>query len=113
MSITDSRYTKTAVILHWLIAIGLVSMLFFGWWMTDLPREGPESASYDLFNWGIYTVKLSEAISPRAFYFNLHKSICVTLLGLIIFRLIWRFIHSPPALLPTLQPWEKKMTPPT
>lgn len=109
MSVTDSRYTKTAVILHWLIGLGLIGMLFFGWWMADLPREGPESASYDLFNWGIYTVQLSEAVSPRTFYFNLHKSIGFTILMLVIFRVIWRFLHHPPALLPTLKQWERKL----
>jgi cytochrome b561 len=109
MSVTDMRYTRTAVILHWLIGLGLIAMLFFGWWMSDLPKEGPEAASYDLFNWGIYTVQLSEAVSPRTFYFNLHKSIGFTILLLVAFRIFWRILHHPPALLPTLKQWERKL----
>jgi hypothetical protein len=80
MSVTDMRYTRTAVILHWLIGLGLIAMLFFGWWMSDLPKEGPKSAAFDLFNWGLYTVQLAEPVTTRTFYFNLHKSIGFTIL---------------------------------
>lgn len=109
MNNSITRYTKTAVILHWLIAIGILFMLALGWFMTDLPREGAKSSSYDLFNLGIYTWQLAEEVTPRTFYFNLHKSIGVTLLALITFRLYWRLTHQPPALLSSLKAWEKKL----
>ncbi|HEY8353715.1 MAG TPA: cytochrome b [Methylophilaceae bacterium] len=109
MNNSVTRYTKTAVILHWLIAIGILFMLGLGWYMTGLPREGAKSDAYDLFNLGIYTWHLSEAVSPRTFYFNLHKSFGVTLLALIAFRLYWRLTHQPPALPGSLKAWERKL----
>lgn len=37
----------------------------------------------------------------------LHKSFGMTVLGLVILRLIWRFIHPPPPPLASHAPWEK------
>ena len=109
MNNSTTRYTKTAVVLHWLIAIGVLFMLGLGWYMTGLPREGAKSNAYDLFNLGIYTWQLAEEVSPRTFYFNLHKSLGVTLMALIAFRLYWRLTRQPPALLSSLKAWEKKL----
>lgn len=106
----NKRYTKVAIILHWLIAFGILGMFAFGWYMTGLPREAPEQMSYDLFDWGIYTWELTKESSPRAFYFNLHKSIGITLLGLIVIRILWRIIHKPPALLTSYKAWERKLS---
>ncbi|CAG0975177.1 Cytochrome b561 [Methylophilaceae bacterium] len=105
----STRYTRTAIILHWLIAIGLIFMFALGWFMTDLPREGAKSSSYDLFDLGIYTWQLAEEVTPRTFYFNLHKSVGITLLALIAFRVLWRFTHRPPALPASLAAWEKRL----
>ncbi|MES2500211.1 MAG: cytochrome b [Pseudomonadota bacterium] len=102
------RYTKTAVILHWLIAIVIFGMFALGWFMTDLPKEGAKQMSYDVFNWGIYTWQLAEEASPRTFYFNLHKSLGITLFGLIILRILWRITHKPPVLL-NHKNWERKL----
>ncbi len=104
-----NRYTKTAVILHWLIAIAIFGMFALGWFMTDLPKEGPKQIAYDLFNWGIYTWQLAEESSPRTFYFNLHKSIGITILALIAIRILWRITHKPPALLNSYKTWERKL----
>ncbi len=98
-----------AIFLHWLIALGILGMFALGWFMTDLPKEAPKQMSYDLFNWGIYTWELAKEESPRAFYFNLHKSIGVTLLALIVFRVLWRVTHKPPAPLASYQAWERKL----
>ena len=104
-----SRYTKTAVILHWLIAIFIFGMFALGWYMSDLPKEAPKAMAYDLFDWGIYTWKLSEPTAPRSFYFNLHKSIGITIMALIIIRILWRITHRPPALLSSYKAWERKL----
>jgi cytochrome b561 len=104
-----SRYTKTAVVLHWLIAIAIFGMFALGWFMSDLPKEAPKQMTYDLFNWGIYTWQLAEEASPRTFYFNLHKSLGVTLLALIIIRILWRVTHKGPALLTSYKAWERKL----
>lgn len=109
MNNVATRYTKTAVVLHWLIGIAIIGMFALGWFMSELPKDAPKQAAYDLFNLGIYTWQLDEPASPRTFYFNLHKSIGVTLLALIAFRVFWRVTHRPPALLGSLQPWERKL----
>jgi len=109
MRIDSSRYTKTAVVLHWLIAIAIFSMFALGWYMDGLPKEGAKQMAYDLFDLGIYTWQLAEEASPRTFYFNLHKSIGITILGLIFLRVIWRVTHKPPKLLASYKVWERKL----
>lgn len=106
----SNRYTRTAIILHWLIALGIFGMLALGWYMTGLPKEAPKQIAYDLFDWGLVTWQLAEGASPRTFYFNLHKSIGITLFALIIFRIFWRITHRPPAPLPSLKAWERKLS---
>ena len=107
---TEQKYTKTAIILHWLIAVGIFGMFALGWYMAELPKDAPKQLSYDLFDMGIYTWQLAEEASPRTFYFNLHKSVGVTLFALILFRVFWRVTHRPPALLATLKAWEVKLS---
>lgn len=109
MNTTVERYTKTAIILHWLIALLIIAMLALGLWMHELPKDAPKAVSFDLFNWGIYTVTFAEPVSVRTFYFNLHKSIGVTVLALILFRVFWRLTHAAPALPATMKDWEKKL----
>jgi cytochrome b561 len=104
-----TRYTKTAVFLHWLIAICIFGMFALGWYMSELPKEAPKQMAYDLFDWGIYSWQLSEEVSPRTFYFNLHKSLGVTIFALILFRILWRVTHKPPALLASYKAWERKL----
>lgn len=110
MNVASIRYNRTAVFLHWLIGLSILGMFAFGWYMTGLPKEAPKVDTFDLFDLGIYTLHLSEAVSPRTLYFNLHKSIGVTLLALIIFRIIWRFIHKPPAPLDSWKAWERRLS---
>lgn len=109
MNQVATRYTKTAKILHWLIAIAIFGMFALGWYMSELPKEGPKQMAYDLFDWGIYTWALSEEASPRTFYFNLHKSIGVTIFVLILFRIFWRITHKAPAMLASYKAWETKL----
>jgi cytochrome b561 len=104
-----TRYTKTAKVLHWLIAIGIFFMFALGWYMSDLPKDAPKQMAYDLFDLGIFTWQASEEISPRTLYFNLHKSIGVTIFALIILRVLWRFTHKPPALLSSYKAIERKL----
>ena len=77
---TGERYTLLAILLHWLIAIGVFALFAIGWSMVDLPR-GPERSST----------------------FALHKSIGLTVFLLGIIRLGWRYRHRPP-------PYEETMT---
>jgi cytochrome b561 len=104
-----TRYTKTAKVLHWLIAIGIFVMFGIGWFMADLPKDVPKQTTFDVFDLGIFTWQASEEISPRTLYFNLHKSIGVTIFALILVRILWRFTHKPPAILATYKTWERKL----
>jgi cytochrome b561 len=52
---------------------------------------------------------LAEEASPRTFYFNLHKSLGLTVLALIFLRVLWRITHTPPAALSSYKAIEKKV----
>jgi cytochrome b561 len=106
---TEQRYTKTAVILHWLIGALIVFMFLLGWYMADLPKDAPKATSFDLFDLGWWQWQVSNEMSPRTFYFNLHKSVGITILALVLFRIYWRLTHVPPALSSKLSGWEKKL----
>ena len=109
MSISNNSYTKTAVILHWLIAIAIFGMFALGWFMADLPKDVPKQTVFDVFDLGIFHWTMAEEISPRSFYFNLHKSFGVTILALIFLRVLWRVTHKPPAILASYKIWERKL----
>lgn len=104
-----NRYTNVAILLHWLIGIAIIFMFFLGWYMHELPKGGPKVNSFDLFNLGFFTVESAKEMSVRSFYFNLHKSIGVTIFFLVIFRIYWRLNNTPPKLLSSMTPLESKL----
>lgn len=106
---TTQKYSKPAIILHGLTALIIFIMFGLGWFMAELPKDAPKATSLDLFDLGVYTMQFSEAISPRTFYFNLHKSIGVTLLALILLRIYVRLTHQPPAFPASMKAWEKNV----
>lgn len=79
----SSRYTTVAIILHWVIAIMLVSMVFYGWWMEELR---------DLALAG--EMSFGEVQSA----YNWHKTAGITILILSLARLGWRLTHPVPPL---------------
>jgi len=81
----SSRYTRTAIALHWLLAIGLIYQLSLGVWMGDIPKTPP---------------------GLRAEWFNWHKSMGIVLGLLIVLRGLWRLTHRPPALPDSLSRWQ-------
>lgn len=105
---STQRYTKVAVLLHWLIALVIIGMFALGWYMGELPKDGPKQSAFDLFDLGIYTWQMDEPASARTLYFNLHKSIGFTLFWLILFRVYWRISHIPPAMLASYSVLERK-----
>jgi cytochrome b561/polyisoprenoid-binding protein YceI len=83
-TMTDSTaYTRTAISLHWLIAL----LVFAGWglgvYMHDLPAS-PDKARY--YGW--------------------HKSIGVTVFLLALLRVAWRATHAPPPLPASVPAWQ-------
>jgi cytochrome b561 len=69
-----ARYTRTAIVLHWLIAVLLVIGVVLGLTADELPED-----------W----------IRPAI---DLHKSFGLTILGLVLARILWRLSHPAPAL---------------
>lgn len=86
MSRSD-RYTRVAIALHWLVAALLVGQIALGWWMQEIPKQ---------------------PVGPRVDAFNLHKSVGLTVLALMLVRLGWRLSHPPPAL-PPLPAWQARL----
>jgi cytochrome b561 len=106
---STQRYTKVAIILHWLIALVIIAMFALGWYMGELPKDGPKQTAFDVFDLGLFTWQMDEPVSARNLYFNLHKSIGFTLLWLVIFRVYWRVTHTPPAMLASYSALERKL----
>jgi cytochrome b561 len=69
---------------HWLVAAAVLFMIGLGWTMGDIPRGTPE----------------------RTFWFNLHKSIGVTVALVVILRLLWRWKNPPPPLPASVPSWQ-------
>ena len=105
----NTKYTNVAIVLHWLIGIAILFMFVLGWFMTELPKETPKTTSFYIFNLGLITWGVEEEQSQRSFYFNLHKSVGLSLLMLIVLRMYWRFTHRPPAFLNSMKLWEKRL----
>jgi cytochrome b561 len=79
------RYTTTAIVLHWLIAVLIVGAFTLGLVMTDIP--------------GISPTKLR--------YYSWHKWAGVTVLLLAALRLLWRLKNRPPEFPAAMPPWQR------
>jgi cytochrome b561 len=88
------RYTLVAIALHWLLAILLVSMVFFGWYMEDL-REA------------LLAGDSGATLQEVQFAYNAHKTTGLLVLALSLARLGWRFTHKTPPLPEHMPAWEK------
>jgi cytochrome b561 len=79
-----SRYTRTAMAFHWLIALLISVNIALALLVDFMPEE------------------------RQRFVIDTHKSIGITVLGLAILRLLWRFAHEPPVLPGTYALWERR-----
>jgi cytochrome b561 len=70
-----TRYSRTAIALHWLMGLLIVGLLVMGLYMTSLPFS-PQRLK--LYNW--------------------HKWAGVVVLTLSFVRIMWRLTHRPPVL---------------
>ncbi len=84
MSTTDSaaRYSRGAIILHWLIALLIIGNFIGAWVSEDMPRD------------------------QKIVMMGYHKANGVLILLLTLVRIGWRLAYRPPALLETLKSWE-------
>lgn len=71
-----TRYSKGAIILHWLMALMIIGNLAGGFLHDFIPRGSPE----------------------RALVMGLHASFGLTLIALTLVRLGWRLANPPPPL---------------
>lgn len=81
------RYGAVAVALHWLIAALVFCQIYLGWWMIEIPKY---------------------PVGVRAAWFNLHKSIGLTIALLVLARLAWRLRHAPPPLPASVPRWQAR-----
>ena len=77
------RYTRTAMSLHWLIALMLFGMFGLGLYMTELPLSPTKLKLYSYHKWAGVTVFL-----------------------LVLLRLMWRITHVPPPLPMSTPRWQ-------
>ncbi len=77
------RYTRLAMLFHWLIALGIVVNISLVWLVDEMPKS---------------------AERPMI---NTHKSIGLTVLGLAIMRVLWRWANPPPAFPKAYKRWER------
>ncbi|CAN5219421.1 cytochrome b [soil metagenome] len=77
------RYTRIAMLLHWLIALLILINVVLIWSVDLLPED---------------------SIRP---VIDAHKSFGITVLGLMLMRLLWRATHRPPPLPSAYPPAEK------
>jgi cytochrome b561 len=89
------RYSGVAIVLHWLVAIGIIYNLYAGLGLEDLWR---------MVDAGTYSADAARAAT------NLHKSIGITVLGLVVLRVLWRVGHKPPPLPEGTKPVEAKLS---
>ncbi|WP_068317327.1 cytochrome b [Polycladidibacter hongkongensis] len=84
---TKKSYGWIAIALHWSIALIIIGMLAFGFYMSSLNPFDP----------GVFEL------------FQLHKSIGFTLLALVLVRLVNRFCMTTPRLPESMRPIERAL----
>lgn len=84
----ESRWGAVSIALHWLVALGILALVAIGLVMTEMPTS-------------LTKVKV----------FALHKSIGITVLGLMLLRLGWRLVAGRPQPLPApaWQDWAARL----
>lgn len=78
-----AHYTRTAIVLHWTLALALFGLFAMGLYMVDLPFS-PQRLK--LYNW--------------------HKWAGVVVLLLSLVRLLWRWTHPAPVLQLAMPRWQ-------
>ena len=79
----SGRYTRIAVVFHWLVAVLVIGNIALAWTFKV----------FDDYPWTQYVT-------------NTHKTVGVTVLGLALLRLSWRIAHRPPPFNPAIPRWQ-------
>lgn len=77
------RYTTVAIVLHWIVAVLMIANIILGLAIEKIPED-----------W----------IRP---VIDTHKSIGVSVFGLILLRILWRLGHKPPPFSTGMAAWER------
>ena len=78
-----NRYTRTAIVFHWVIAVLVITNICLAWTFKIWPD----------YSW-------TQSVT------NTHKTIGITVLGLALMRLLWRIGHRPPPFSPVIPAWQ-------
>ena len=81
---SPARYERSAVVLHWIVALLIMALIATGWYMVGIPKNTAE----------------------RAFFFNLHKSLGIVTAIFIVMLIVWRIRHEAPPLPSSMPKWE-------
>lgn len=79
-----TRYTATAIGLHWLMAVLILGTFGVGFYMADLPLS---PTKLQIYSW--------------------HKWAGITAFLLVLLRIVWRITHQPPPLPPAMPRWQQ------
>jgi cytochrome b561 len=79
----SDRYTRTAIVFHWVIAVLVLGNIALAWTFKT---------------WSDYP--WTQMVT------NTHKTIGITVLGLALMRLLWRLTHPPPPFSPAISRWQ-------
>ena len=85
-AVESTRYGHLAIALHWLIGLGLLAQITFGFLLDEIAPRGTPT---------------------RGSVINLHKSLGLVLGLLIVLRLLWRLRQQPPPLPASLPSWQR------
>lgn len=83
---TEDRYSVTAILIHWVVAIVVVGLFALGWWMVEL----------DYYSEWYRTAP------------NVHKSVGVLLALVMALRVAIRGVSGPPRSVPGTRAWERR-----
>lgn len=81
---TSSSWGSLSRWFHWLLAIAIIGMIAFGWWMNHFPAR-----------------------PDRFFYRSIHADIGYLILLLMVLRLAWRAANPTPALPADTPRWQR------
>ena len=85
-TISPTRYTTTAITLHWLVALGILGAFSLGLYMQDLPLSPAKLKLYSYHKWAGVTIFL-----------------------LVLVRLGWRITHPAPPLPLSVPAWQRRL----
>lgn len=90
MAASTQNYTRTAQVLHWVMALIFIAAWFIGFYSGNF-------LSYEVDG------------SFKGDVISVHKNIATVIIFLLVVRLLWRYTHPVPALPDTMSPAMKTM----